>query len=110
MLGRRVYVNPCGAVPKNDDPFGRIIHNYSYPSAKYDWVNSALENTAVKYSSFKARVKELARVDWYIKADLKNGYRQLPVHPTDWHTQVYSLGPCEFYVDLNIIHFGKSNS
>lgn len=109
MLGRRVYVIPCGAVPKNDDPFGRIIHNYSYPSAKYDSVNSALENTAVKYLTFKARVKELARVDWYVKADLKNGYRQLPVHPTDWHTQVYSLGPCEFYVDLNM-PFGKSNS
>ena len=46
MLGRRVYVIPCGAVPKNDDPFGRIIHNYSYPSVKYDSVNSALENTA----------------------------------------------------------------
>ena len=73
LLGRRVYVIPCGAVPKNDDPFGRIIHNYSYPSAKYDSVNSALVNTAVEYLSFKARVKELARVDRYIKADLKNG-------------------------------------
>ena len=101
--GLRYYV----AVPKNEDPFG--IHNYSYPSAEYDSVNSALENKAVKYLTFKARVKELARVNWYVKADLKNGYRQLPVHPTDCHTQVYSIGPCEFYVDLNM-PFGKSNS
>ena len=24
------YIIPCGAVPKGDDPFGRIIHNYSH--------------------------------------------------------------------------------
>ena len=109
LLGRQVYVIPCGAVPKNDDPCGRIIHNYSYPSAKHGSVNSALINTTVKYESFKERVEELANVDWYIKVDLKNGYRQLPVHPTDWHTQVYSLGPREFYIDLNM-PFGKANS
>ena len=109
FLGQRVYVIPCGAVPKNDDPFGRIIHNYSYPSAKHDSVNSALVNTSVKYISFKARVEELARVDWYVKVDLKHGYRQLPVHPTDWYTQVYTLGPQEFYIDLNM-PFGKANS
>ena len=63
----------------------------------------------MKYLSFKARVKELARVVWCITADLKYGHRQLPVHLTDWHTQVYSLGPCEFYIDLNT-PFGKANS
>ena len=72
FLGCRVYVIPCGAVPKNDDPQGRIIHNYSHPTAKHNSVNSALINTSVKYTSFKARVKSLAGVDWYIKADLKN--------------------------------------
>ena len=109
FLGRHVYVIPCGAVPKNDDPFGRIIHNYSHPSAKHNSVNSALINTSVRYMSFKARVKSLAGVDWYIKADLKNGYRQLPVHPTDWYTQVYALSANEYYIDLNM-PFGKSNS
>ena len=28
FLKRNVYIIPCGAVAKNDDPFGRIIHNY----------------------------------------------------------------------------------
>ena len=109
FLGCRVYVIPCGAVPKNGDPQGRIIHNYSHPTAKHNSVNSALINTSVKYTSFKARVKSLAGVDWYIKADLKNGYRQLPVHPTDWYTQIYSLGVNEYYIDLNM-PFGKGNS
>ena len=51
----------------------------------------------------------MARVDWYLKVDLKNGYRQLPVHLTDWHAQVYSLGPNEFYIDITM-PFGKANS
>ena len=40
---------------------------------------------------------------------MKNGYRQVPVSPKDWHTQVYSLGPREFYIDL-AMPFGKANS
>ena len=40
---------------------------------------------------------------------MKNGYRQLGVHPSEWYTQVYSLGKNEFYIDLNM-PFGKANS
>ena len=109
FLGRSFYTTPCGAVPKNNDPAGRIIHNYSYPSKTSGSVNAALINTSVAYISFKERVSLLNNVDWFIKADLKNGYRQLPVHPSDWHTQVYSLGPHEFFIDLNM-PFGKANS
>ena len=83
FLQRRAYTIPCGAVPKNGDPFGRIIHNYSYPLAKEGSINSALMDTAVEYGSFRLRVSQLAQVDWFIKADLVNGYRQLLVHPTD---------------------------
>ena len=109
FLGRKVYVIPCGAVPKGGDKNGRIIHNYSYQHKGARSVNAALTNTSVEYITFKKRVALLAKVDWYFKADLKNGYRQLPVHPTDWHTQVYSLGPCEYYIDI-AMPFGKANS
>ena len=74
FLGREFYTTPCGAVPKNNDPAGRIIHNYSYPSRKAGSVNAALLNTSVEYISFKDRVSLLNKVDWFIKADLKNGY------------------------------------
>ena len=100
---------PCGAVPKNEDPLGRIIHNYSSPSADKGSVNSALLNTSVQYISFVERTKQLSMVNWFVKVDLKNGYRQLGVHPSEWFTQVYSLGKNEFYIDLNM-PFGKSNS
>ena len=109
FLKRKVHIIPCGAVPKNEDPFGRIIHNFSFPNKKVNSINSALTDTSVEYISFKKTVSLLAQVDWYLKVDLKNGYRQLPVHPTDWHTQVYSLGPNEFYIDITM-PFGKANS
>ena len=109
FLGSQFYTIPCGAVPKNNDPAGRIIHNYSYPSPDFLSINAALTNTSVSYITFKERVKKLANVDWYIKADLKNGYRQMPVNPVDWHTQVYALGPDEYYLDLSM-PFGKANS
>ena len=51
----------------------------------------------------------MSKVDWFIKVDLNNGYRQLPVDPSDWHTQIYSLGPNEFYIDITM-PFGKANS
>ena len=107
-MGRSFYTIPCGAVPKNGDPLGRIIHDYSFPSATEGSVNSALINTSVEYISFVERARQLAKVEWYIKVDLKNGYRQLGVHPSEWFTQVYSLGPTEYYIDLNM-PFGKSN-
>ena len=70
FLGRKVYVIPCGAVPKNNDPCGRIIHDYSYPKKNYSTsINTALTNTSVEYITFKNRVAELAQVDWYLKAD-----------------------------------------
>ena len=66
-------------------------------------------DNSVEYISFKARVALLHTVKWYIKLDLKDGYRQLPVHPSEWRTQVYTLGPNEFYIDI-AMPFGKANS
>ena len=95
-------------MPKGDDPHGRIVHNYSH---EFDGIslNSVLLDNSVQYISFKARVELLSQVSWYFKVDLKNGYRQVPVNPKDWHTQVYSLGQSEFYIDL-AMPFGKANS
>ena len=109
LLHGPFYTIPCGAVPKGDDPYGRIIHDYSFPSPDFGSINSALQNTTVTYISFKRRVVELEQVDWFLKVDLKDGYRQLPVHPSEWHTQVYKLGPNEHYIDL-CMPFGKANS
>ena len=88
---------------------GRIIHDFSFPSASKGSVNSALVSTSVEYISFVERARQLSKVDWILKVDMKNGYRQLGVHPKEWHTQVYSLGKNEYYINLNM-PFGKANS
>ena len=109
FLQREFYVTPCGAVPKGTDPHGRIIHDYSFAPRDSFSLNSSLLENSVQYISFTERVKALSSVSWYFAVDLKNGYRQLPVHPRDWHTQVYSLGQYEHYVDV-CMPFGKANS
>ena len=83
FLGTDFYVTPCGAVPKGDDPHGRIIHDYSYAPPGCESLNACLQNTSVTYISFVERARTLAPFDWYFAVDLKNGYRQLPVHPAD---------------------------
>ena len=107
FLSSPFYTIPCGAVPKGDDPCGRIIHNYSHGYAGRS-INDALIDNSVQYISFKKRVELLQHIKWYIKLDLKDGYRQLPVHPSEWKTQIYSMGPSEYYIDLTM-PFGKAN-
>ena len=86
IVFRKIFLhNPLwgGAVPKNGDPLGRLIHDYSFPSAIQGSVNSALINTSVEYISFVERAAQLSQVEWFIKVDMKNGYRQLGVHPRE---------------------------
>ena len=85
-----------------------MVHNYSH---EFDGVslNSVLLDNSVAYISFKKGVELLSQVSWYFKVDLKNGYRQIPVSPKDWLTQVYSFGQTEFYVHL-AMPFGKANN
>ena len=83
FLGKDVYTIPCGSVPKGDDPNGRIVHNYSYAVDKGCSLNSALLENSVQYIAFKDRGKALSQVSWYITVDLKAGYRQMPLSPSE---------------------------
>ena len=46
-------------------------------------LNSCLIDNSTEYISFRERVRLLEPVNFYIKMDLKDGYRQLAVHPTE---------------------------
>ena len=61
FLSNSFYTIPCGAVPKGDDPYGRIIHDYSH---EFDGIsiNDALLDNSVKYIAFKERVRLLQHV------------------------------------------------
>ena len=66
VLGSPFFCTPWGAVPKKDDPYGRIIHNYSH---KIDGIslNDCLVNNSTKYISLKGHVERLDPTTWYIK-------------------------------------------
>ena len=98
--GKNFYGVPCGAVEKDGNPLGRIVHDYGYYKRGSYSINAAHSSTSVKYLSFKERAVILKNVRWYIKADLKSGYRQFGTHPVDWRFQVYGNGWDEHYIDI----------
>ena len=55
FLGCDFYVILCVAVPKGNDPHGRIIHDYSYSPYGVQPINSSLIGNSVSYISFKER-------------------------------------------------------
>ena len=81
--GKDFYGIPCGAVMKNGDRYGRIVHDYGfYKKGSYS-INAAHSSTRVKYCSMQERAHILTKIQWYIKADLKNGFPQFGTHPVD---------------------------
>ena len=81
--GDHWYGIPCGATAKDGDPMGRIVHDYGYYVRGSYSINAAHSDTSVRYDSIRKRVRLLERIVWYIKADLKNGFRQFGTHPAD---------------------------
>ena len=107
--GRGFYGIPSGAVPKGDDPLGRIVHDYGFYRKGAYSVNACHSCTRVRYNTTKEVASILDGIQWLVKADLENGYRQFGTHPVDWRFQVYCNGPFEHYIDL-ACPFGKTNS
>ena len=75
-------------MPKKDDPYGCILHNYSHKIDGISLIDCLVDNST-EYISFKGHVELLDPITWYIKLDLNDGYSQLAVHPSDWRTKVY---------------------
>ena len=65
FLGSSSFCTPYRAVPKKDDPYGRIIHNYSHKIDSISLNNSLVDNSN-EYISFKVRVELLDPLTWYI--------------------------------------------
>ena len=60
--GREWYGVPCGAVEKEGDPLGRIVHDYGFYRRGSYSINAAHANTSVKYDSIRRRAVVLDRV------------------------------------------------
>ena len=60
----------CGAVPKDEDPFGRIGHNFGH---LFDGLSldDVLEANSVSFISCRDRARLLSQMTWHFKVDLK---------------------------------------
>ena len=86
--GQNFYGIPSNGVTKHWDPCGRIVHDYGYhPKDSYS-VNSTHSSTSVRYLTTKEVVSILNSVKYFLKGDLKDGFRQFGAHPVDWRFQV----------------------
>ena len=106
---RQWYGIPCGAVEKDGDPLGRVVHDYGFFKRGSYSINAAHDNTRVRYDSIRKRVLVLRDICRYIKSDLESGFRQFGTHPFDWRFQIYCNGLDEDYIDI-ACPFGKTNS
>ena len=86
VLREGILQKTLWAVPRNQDSIGRIIHDYSIPSAIKGSVSSDFINTSVQYISFVEMAQKLSKVDCFIKVDMKNGDQQLGVHSSEKFT------------------------
>ena len=68
-------------------------------------MNDCLIDNPTEYISLNDPVKLFKTVKFYVKSDLKDGY---VLHLSQLRTQVYTLGPKEYFIDI-AEHFGKSN-
>lgn len=74
-----------GLVPKKAPGEFRIIHDLSFP--KNQSVNSLIpkSNSQVVYESIKHVIQLIKRFGSHAKMDIQDGFRSIPVHPTDYH-------------------------
>jgi len=106
-----LIVSPLGLVPKKQKGEFRMIHHLSYPEGGSinDFIDPKL--SSVQYTSFDAAItfiQKLGRNCKLFKMDLKNAFRNLPIHPSDFHLLGFSFNG-KFYFDKALV-FGASIS
>ena len=85
----RVQVSPMGLVPKPNQPNKfRLIVDLSHPTGHS--VNDGIPPRlcSLQYASVDTAVKivkQLGRGAQLVKLDIKDAYRIIPIHPTDYH-------------------------
>ena len=83
-----IHTSPIGLVPKSEPNQWRMIVDLSFPFGRS--VNDGISSTlaSVSYSSVDdavRRILHLGKGTQLVKVDLRQAYRQIPVHPQDQH-------------------------
>ena len=89
-------VSPLGAFLKRNSTKARVIHDLSFPFVGS--VNSQIDplEYSLQYSSVDDAVELCCRVTspppYMAKVDLKDAFKHIPLHPSDWHLMGLSWG------------------
>ena len=104
-------VSPLGLVPKSTPGQFRLITHLSYPAETSVNHGFLPQDCSVKYESFDRAaeiVSQIGQGAWCAKTDVKDAFRIIPVHPSDFPLLVTKhLG--QYYVD-KCLPFGLSRS
>ena len=105
--------SPLGLVPKSSPGEFRLIHHLSWPRTDGSSLNDGIppENAHVQYSGIQeaiSKVKALGRGCFLAKTDIKNAFRIVPVHPSDYELLGFSWEG-QLYYD-KCLAFGASSS
>lgn len=103
--------SPLGLVPKKETGQYRLIHDLSYP--KGDSVNSHIpeEFTSVSYQNIETVIELVQSYGFNClmsKADIKDAFRLIPLHPDDYHLLGFHWND-HFYYDM-ALPMGASSS
>ena len=100
LAGMRIHCSPFGVIPKKNKPGNwRLIVDLSSPegSSVNDGITKELATlTYVSVDTVVGRVLELGKGSLFAKMDIRQAYRNIPVHPEDrillgmaWEGSVY---------------------
>lgn len=100
-----IQINPLGIIPKKNRPNKwRLITDLSSPEGLSVNDGIAQELSSLEYVSFDHLAQlasSIGRGVFLVKADIKEAYRMVPVHPDDQRllgTIIYSLTKCSHLV------------
>ena len=93
-------VSPLGLVPKKEPGQFRIIHDLSFP--KHNSVNSHIHpsHSTVKYELLDHCVEIIQRLGkgcYISKADLKDAFRIMPIHPSNYRLLGFTWESAYYY-------------
>jgi hypothetical protein len=83
-----IKISPLGLIPKKEPGSYRLIHDLSFPPGNSVNDGISRSDSTVQYENFDTvveLVKKCGRNALMAKCDVEEAFRQLPVHPSDYH-------------------------
>ena len=95
-------VSPLGVIPKKTPGEFRLIHHLSYPGGSS--VNDGIspEFSSVRYATITDAIRHIRAAGtgcFLSKTDIKNAFRIIPVHPSDYNLLVIQWRG-QYYFDI----------